>query len=178
METTLFPKINQSDFNEFLEWKRLNDQGTSATDLTIPPLAVHNPLCVRKQQEEGLCMVGSIRAATKNNKCPECGEKFIDTGNQLICSSCRMKPDKFLTDLHWQGKRVRLFKDRSGETLDSYNRAKRLLERIRGEIDDKSFDPTFYTKADKRKFQFDRYVWHWFDMIKDDLAPATNNKRS
>ncbi len=170
-------KIDQKEFAEFLEWKKFRSMQersaigelTSST-LTNPPLVVHNPLCVRKQQEEGLCMVGSVRA---KGKCKNCGGKFINSGKALGCPKCFITPEKYIVDYHYKGKRYRLFKDKSGEILDSYNRAKRLIERIRGEIDEGSHDPTFYVQTDKRKFQFDQYIWTWFDLIKDNLAPST-----
>lgn len=175
MKTITEPQITQSDFQDFLvAWKRLKDQGGSIADLTYPPLVVHNPLCVRKQQEEGLCMIGSVRG---KGKCKSCGGKWVDTGKALGCPKCFTTPEKYLIDFHWKGKRIRLFKDKQGYTLDSYQRALRMLEKIRSEIDEGKFDPTFYIKADKHKFIFTNYMWSWYELTKDNVAPSTQLRR-
>ncbi len=127
-------------------------------------------------KKEDICMIGSVRG---KGKCGKCGGKWATTTKGIGCPQCFTMPEKYIVDFHWKGKRIRLFKDKSGETLDSYNRAKRLLERIRGEIDDHTFDPTFYVKADQIKYQFEVYIWNWVELIKSDWpAPATEKKNT
>lgn len=128
---------------------------------------------------EGLSMsmIGAIRS---NERCPICQKYFgvTNKGKDLVCFKHKTRPKKYYVDLHHRGERIRLFKGYDGRVLDSYNRAFRLLERIRGEIDNKSFDPTFYKKIDCQKYEFNRYIWSWFDHMKEDWAPATKIKNS
>lgn len=135
---------------------------------------------VNHQEEGGFCMRGDIRT---NKQCPVCkklgkkGTFFFDKREKdLICSSHFTRPKKYYVDFWYKGERIRLFKGYDGRILDSYIRAFRLLERIRGEVDNKSFDPTLYKKIDRQKYEFGRYVWQWFDYMEDDWALATKIK--
>ncbi len=108
---------------------------------------------------EGLCMRGNIRT---EEVCPGCGEKFEHVmGVGISCPQCHTRPEKFLLDIHWQGKRYRIFRDRTGERLGVYHKAFKLLARINEEIEEKSFDPTYYVKSDQERYQFQNYVENW-----------------
>ncbi len=119
-------------------------------------------------------MVGKVRT---KEKCPKCGKKFINISESLICPTCLLTPKKYFVDIHCEGKRIKLYQDKDGYALDSYRRAARLLEHIRYEIDNHTFDPKFWIKTDYEKFIFKNYVWNWFDRSSENLAPSTRSKR-
>jgi len=178
MQTIERPQINQSDFFEFLEWKKFKDQGGAIADLTYSPLIDKIPDSVHSYSNnlsgEGLSMKGAVRGV---GKC-KCGGKWENTGKVIICPKCKKEPKRYYVDLgRYEGKRPRLFQDKEGHTLDSYNRAFRLLEHIRYQIDNHSFDLKFWIKTDYQKFIFENYVWRWFDRSCENLAPSTKSKR-
>ena len=84
----------------------------------------------------GLTMKGKIR---KKEKCPKCRKAFKQTLLGLICPDCRTRPEKYFIDIPGNKKlgeeRIRRYSDKSGAPLDSYERANRVLEHIRYEID-------------------------------------------
>ncbi len=104
-------------------------------------------------------MRGNIRT---EEVCPSCGGKYThEMGVGITCPQCHTRPEKMLIDIHWQGKRYRIFRDRSGERLTAYHKSFKLLARINDEIEEKSFDPTFYVKSDQERYQFYIYVESW-----------------
>lgn len=105
----------------------------SDADLTNEINILHNQII----GDGGLCMKGKIRT---QEKCVVCGGKYADNGKSMSCPNCKTRAEKVYLDVHWKGRRYRIFRDRSGDRLDSYQKALRLLERIRGEIDDRSLD--------------------------------------
>lgn len=113
-----------------------------------------------------LCMAGRIRT---KEKCPKCKGKF--QGNPLLCPTCLITPKKYYIDLHAKGSgRIRIFSDRTGHPLDSHQRAARVLETIRYEIDQHVFDPTKYTASDIREFLFETRIKAWYESKKKDVA--------
>jgi len=167
------PKINQSDFQDFLAWKRFKEQGGSIADLTNPLLVVHNPLCVCKQQEEGLCMKGEIR--TKQH-CPKCGGKFQNIPRTLICPACLTIPTRFYIDIYWKQK-YKIYSDTDGRPLTSYELAHRVLTQIRQDIDHKTFDPKNYQSKNLVVLQFKNYSETWLKRYKElfengEISPA------
>ena len=101
-------------------------------------------------------MDGKIR--TKEH-CPKCSGKF--KGEPLSCSDCLTHPQKYYLDLFHKGKRYRIFADRQGRTLTSWPAASRVLESIRYELDNNTFDPTKYVAADLKRFLFENRVESW-----------------
>lgn len=101
-------------------------------------------------------MDGKIRT---KEKCPKCGGKF--QGEPLSCPDCKTHPKKYYIDLFNKGKRYRLFADRQGNTLTSWPAAFRVIESIRYELDNKTFDPTKYVAADIKKFLFENRIESW-----------------
>jgi len=97
------PKINQSDFQDFLAWKRFKDSGGSIADLTgstLQTLSLFGNLSlVDKKKEGGFCImaregIGQIKA---RGKC-SCGQKFeeikTNVGRILACKPCLVEKGK------------------------------------------------------------------------------------
>ena len=121
-------------------------------------MMITSGLTQESQLDYNLCMAGKIRA---KGRCPKCSGKF--QGDPLLCPSCLIPPKKYYVDLHHKGYgRLRIFVDRQGHPLDSYHRATRVLESIRYEIDQHSFDPTRYVAVDLKNFLFETRVEAWY----------------
>lgn len=120
-------------------------------------------------------MKGTIRA---RGKCPKCHSPFIDVSYGIsmhrhlgiICRSCRITPQRFFIDLHYQGRRIRIFSDKSGQPLDSYHRAVNLLSPINYEIKNYSFDPTKYIKEEQKKYWINNLLDRFYDFKIDSIA--------
>jgi integrase len=108
-------------------------------------------------------MKGTIRV---REKCPICGGPFEYVNKKLgyICKPCKTIPTRFYIDIFYQGKRVRLFSDKTGQVLDSYARALNILSSINYEIKDHEFDPSNYVQAELQQFWvttlLDRFLSH------------------
>jgi integrase len=93
---------------------------------------------------------GTIRA---RDKCPVCGRNFAEVkGVAFVCLEHKTVPAKLYVDLPWKGQRIRIYSDKTGQVLDTYDRANTVLKTIRAEIENHSFDPQRYLKADASKF--------------------------
>ena len=98
-------------------------------------------------------MKGKIRVPLRNSACPKCSGFFEDIGKQgFVCPNCLTQPNRYYLDIHFRGKRVRIFCDKQGVALDSYERAFDLLAHINYEISDHSFDPSRYVKLEQKEF--------------------------
>jgi len=102
-------------------------------------------------------MVGSVRT---KEKCLRCGGRY--SKEPLGCPACRTTPRRYYLDLPWQGQKIKLYSDQDGYPLDSFDRAARLLNHVRFEIDRGIFDPKNYVKRDLRQLQFTNYYAAWF----------------
>jgi integrase len=69
--------------------------------------------------------------------------------------------DNFFIDLTWKGERLRLFCGLDGNPLYSKRQADRLLERIRSEIENDSFNPKNYIKRELKALRLDGYAATW-----------------
>jgi integrase len=102
-------------------------------------------------------MVGAVRT---KEKCPRCGSKFA--GEPLRCPSCLTIPRRYFVDFSWPGQgRIKLYTDQQGYPLDSWERATRLLNAIRYEIDQGKFDPKEYVKQELKSLLFENYAMEW-----------------
>jgi len=120
-------------------------------------------------------MPGVIRC---KGKCQNCGEEFKHLPKLgYICPGCQTTPKRFFIDLWYQGKRVRLFSDKTGQVLDSYQRAQTLLSHIRYEIQHHVFDPSKYVSSDMKKFLFEEQIEDFFkekkvEETKGNISPS------
>ena len=72
----------------------------------------------------------------------------------------RRNRGKCYVDLHYQGKRIRIFSDKDGLALDQ-DRAERLLSHIRYELDHGLFDARNYVRREFKYLQFHTYAETW-----------------
>ncbi len=105
---------------------------------------------------KGEIMKGSICA---RGKCIVCNGKFTEIKKvAFFCPDHKTVPKRFYIDFSFKGQRYKLFSDRYGQVLDSYQRAEALLVHINGEIERHAFDPTHYVKQELEKFYTDRLL--------------------
>lgn len=65
-------------------------------------------------------------------------------------------------DFSWPGQgRIKLYTDQQGYPLDSWERAQRLLNAIRYEIDQGKFDPKEYIQKEIKSYRFENYIQEW-----------------
>ena len=101
-------------------------------------------------------MKGSICA---RGKCLVCNGKFTEIKKvAFFCPEHKTVPKRFYIDFSYKGQRYKLFSDRYGQVLDSYQRAEALLVHINGEIERHTFDPSHYIKQELEKFYTDRLL--------------------
>ncbi len=118
-----------------------------------------------------------VKIRTKE-KCPKCGKSFQELpGIALFCPKCKTTPRRFYIDLTWQGKRIRVYSDKQGNPLSSYEQAKRLASVIELEIQNKTFDPSKYVKKDFKNFLFENYIQKWIDFSEPRLKPNPLRER-
>jgi integrase len=106
-----------------------------------------------------LCMKGKVRT---KERCPKCGKMFQETLHGLICARCKTRPERYFIDFYHKG-RLKIYSDKKGTPIDSYELAHRILEAIRYEVDQHHFDPSLYSKKDLREYQFEIRVKKWLD---------------
>jgi integrase len=82
-------------------------------------------------------------------------------------------------DIFWPGQgRIKLYTDQQGYPLDSWERAQRLLNAIRYEIDQGKFDPREYVKQQLKGLQFDNYASAWLERRKAEVGRPAGISRS
>ena len=121
----------------------------------------------QKDDEERM---GTVRC---RGKCPNCKKPFKYFRKfGFACPDCKTMPKKFYVDLWNQKKRVRLFSDKKGMPLDSYDRAKTLLSHIRYEISNHTFNPTKYIKSEVQEYWATTLLDKFRSNKLDSLAPS------
>jgi integrase len=121
--------------------------------------------------KEVTCMKGNIRT---NEKCPVCKEKFAEIPGALLrCEADKTTPTRFYVDF-WFKRRFKIYSDKQGQVLDSYGRAKTLLNRITSEIEDHTFDSTKYLKSEMEKFYTSKLLkgFREYKLTGDRIAPS------
>ena len=115
-------------------------------------------------------MVGHIRA---RGKCPVCGKPFTEVPRLgFLCFEHKTVPARLYVDMPWKGDRIRIWSDTTGQTLDTYDRAEKIRERIRSELEDGTFDPSRYVAADASKFYAENLLDRFENDKIDAIAPA------
>ena len=107
-----------------------------------------------------LCMKGGVYT---KERCPVCGVKFQRTGEDLLCSIHQTRPRRVYIQLYASAfhKHINIFTDRQGYPFTSYEQAARILNKIRAEIDEKTFDPTRYISEKLRPLRFNNWSESW-----------------
>lgn len=119
---------------------------------------------------EGEGMKGVIRP--KGN-CPVCQGKFVEVKKLgYICPVDKATPKRLFVDLFYSGKRIKIYSDKQGQPLDTYQRASNLLIHINYEIKNYSFDPSKYIKNELEKFYVTTLLDKFLISKIDKLAPS------
>lgn len=133
--------------------------------LTIP-LAIKYLLTHTEEK-----MKGAIRPISRQRNCPNCGKKFERVPKLgYICLTCKTMPQRFYIDLWWKGRNCCICSDKMGQALDSYERARKLHSHIQTEIDNHTFDPSRYVKADVQRFYFENLIKRWLGEKEESAA--------
>ncbi len=115
-------------------------------------------------------MKGTVRP---KGKCRECGNAFEAVKKLgFICTACKILPTRFYIDLPHKGQRIRIFSDKQGQPLDSYQRATKLLSSINTALDEHTFDPSKYVRADLEKFWVQNVLGRFLEHKIDSIAPS------
>lgn len=113
-------------------------------------------------------MAGKIRT---REVCPQCSQKFhIIEETDIFCVSCKTRPRTFYIYLYWpdpQLGRDHKITHAGGEALDSFRRAKRLLEKIRSEIDSRTFILRNYLAKKQNALTGDKLFPRWLAFIRE-----------
>lgn len=109
-------------------------------------------------------MHGKIRT---REKCPVCGQKFrIVEEIDIFCQRCNTRPKTFYIRLYWEGEKPRIARDQDGHMLDSFRRAHRLIEKIRSEIDGRTFNIANYLTKEIEQFRGKVLFPKWLTKLK------------
>jgi integrase len=129
-----------------------------------------NILRILLEKQQGAKMAGHIRA---KGKCPICGKAFVEIHKiGFLCLEHQTVPKRFYVDLPWQGQRIRVFSDKTGQVLDSYDRADKLSDRIGEALEDHTFDPSHYVTAEASKFYAENLLDRFEKDKIDNIAPS------
>lgn len=106
-------------------------------------------------------MRGTIR--TKERR-PVCNGAYVPTGTDLECPKHHTRSRRYLVDTSGFGIPTRkLYRDRDGNILESYERANRLLTAMRTAKDSRAgFDPDDWEPKRRKEFQFEIEWEKWF----------------
>jgi integrase len=117
--------------------------------------------------ERGTDMKGTIRT---KDKCSKCNKPFAHIEKVgFICKKHETMPKRFFIDLFHDNKRIKIYSDRTGQVLDSYQRAFNLLSSINTELTEHSFDPSKYVKVELERFYFSNVLQMWLDEKQKDV---------
>lgn len=115
-------------------------------------------------------MKGMIRP---KGKCSICQGAFVEIKKLgFICPEHKIVPKRFLIDLFYKGQRIRLFSDKQGQPLDTYQRALSLLTHINFELKNHIFDPLNYIKQELEKFYVTNLLDKFLDFKINKIAPS------
>lgn len=122
------------------------------------------------QSESEERMQGTIRA---KGCCPLCLNKFVEVKRLgYICSEHKTVPKRLYVDLFYKGQRIRLFSDKQGQPIDTYQRATELLNHINYELKNYLFDPTKYVKQQVELFYIGNLLERFLKDKIETLAPS------
>ena len=116
---------------------------------------------------------GVIRVPVRNSKCWMCGDLFLCTDKSgYVCPNCGNTPNRFYIDIHYRGKRVKVFCDKQGKALDTNQRAYDMLAYLNIEIENNTFEPSMYIRAEQKSFYASVRLEEYLNYKIDSLAPT------
>jgi integrase len=129
-------------------------------ELRLTSLANSDRLPHPRRERNELCMKGGVYT---KEKCPICGERFQRLENDLLCPAHQTRPKRYYVQLYASElhKHINIFTDRQGYPFTSYEQAARILNKIRSEIDEKTFDPTRYVTEKLKPLRFSNWSESW-----------------
>ncbi len=128
-----------------------------------------SPDCLPKVRETGI-----IRLRDRDSKCPVCGDAFVyvDEHGFACPSGCQTTPNRYYLDIHYKGKRVRIFCDTQGKGLDTNQRTYDMLAHVRVEIENHTFDPSRYVKSEQEEYYVMNLCKRFLNFKIDSIAPS------
>lgn len=112
----------------------------------------------QEQTEGNLYMKGSVFA---RGNCPECKNPFQKINEVFICKDCGTLPSKFGIYVYRSEHGDLRIYSHDGVPFMNQKHANRILERIRSEIDDGTFDVRDYQPKKLDGLRFDTYASAW-----------------
>lgn len=126
------------------------------------------PDCLPKVRKGGV-----IRVPQRQSKCPVCGGDFVCIDDRgYSCTRCPTTPSRFYLDIHYSGKRVRIFCDKQGKALDTNQRAYDMLAHVNMEIENHTFDPSRYIKSEQEEYYVMNLCDKFLNFKIDSIAPS------
>jgi len=99
--------------------------------------------------------------------CPVCGQKFVDTGSDLICQEHLTRPGRVFIAVYNKSLHKHVYITSDPDTrqpFTSYKQAERLLTVIRRDIDRlRDFDATRYVAKKVQPFRFENWSKAWLE---------------
>jgi integrase len=115
-------------------------------------------------------MKGRIRTL---QDCPVCGSKFqLVPRLGFICTAHKTIPNRFYIDLWQNGERYRIFSNKMGEVISSFDQADKLLDRINDEIKKHAFEPSHWIRGEAQKFYVAELINKYREAKTPKLAPS------
>ena len=116
-------------------------------------------------------MSGAIRT---KERCSICNSPFIHLPRVgLRCRNHRKeRPLRLFIDLFWRGKRLKIYSDKDGYPLDSYDRVFKIQAQITREIETHIFDPAKYVRLEVEKFWTMNLLVRFWEKKIDSIAPS------
>ncbi len=122
------------------------------------------------ETERGMDMKGTIRA---RGNCPECQGSFEQIKKLgFICPKCKIIPTRFFIDLFYEKNRIKIYSDKTGQVLDSYQRALNLLSSVNTELNEHSFDPSKYVRSELEHFLISNLLDRFLSFKLNSIAPS------
>jgi integrase len=118
---------------------------------------------------QGAPMSGTVRT---KEKCPFGCRFEFDRNFGFFCLGHKTFPRRVYLDISWKGHRIKVYSDKDGMVLDSYQRAVRIQSLIDEEIREGSFDPTKYIRQEQEKFWIRNLLDRFQSSRIGDLAPS------
>jgi integrase len=109
-------------------------------------------------------MKGHIKPVQNFTRCPACDKKFVsDNKKGYLCRKCKTACQRYSILFKHRGKRYLIQYDRTGGSLDTYERALNCRQRINEDINKNCFDPSKYKKENVKDYLFKRLVERWLE---------------
>ncbi len=104
-------------------------------------------------------------------RCSICNKPFRHIEKfGFICPEHKTIPTRFFIDVSHKGRRVKIYSDKMGKVLDSYNIALETADHIKYECRHYQFDPTKYIKKDINRYLFQNLIQVWLKAKKELIS--------